>query len=93
MLQTTTKVNETPWRWFRQDPALAQAMQTVLLTGEGGDIIAAMRAMNPLGVIETVGIAFGDLCEEASTAYKARAPARRSVGHVATRSWASQQSP
>ena len=71
MLQTTTKVSETPWRWFRQDPALAQAMQTVLLTGEGGDIIAAMRAMNPLGVIETVGIAFGDLCEEASAAYKA----------------------
>jgi hypothetical protein len=71
MLQTATKATEAPWRWFRQDPALAQAMQTVLLTGEGGDIIAAMRAMNPQGVIETVGIAFGELCEESSLAYKA----------------------
>lgn len=67
----TRRATENPWRWFRQDPALAQALQAVLLTGEGGDIIASMRAMNPQSVIETVGAAFGDLCDEASLAYHA----------------------
>jgi hypothetical protein len=71
MLQTTQQATETPWRWFRQDPGLAHAMQAVLLTGEGGDIIASMRAMSPQAVIETVGIAFGDLCDEATQAYRA----------------------
>lgn len=59
-----------PWRWFRQDPALARAMQTVMLSGQGGDIITAMRAMTPAAVLDTVGAAFGDLCEEAGRAYR-----------------------
>jgi hypothetical protein len=46
-------------------------MQSVLLTGEGGDIIAAMRAMSPQSLVETLAVAFGDLCEDASTAYHA----------------------
>lgn len=49
---------------------MAHALQAILLTGEGGDIIASMRAMNPQSVIETVGVAFGDLCDEASRAYQ-----------------------
>ena len=69
MAERTPKVAENPWRWFRQDPALARAMQTVLLTGEGGDIIAAMRAMDPAAVLDAVGASFGDLCEEATRAY------------------------
>ncbi len=69
--QRTAKATANPWRWFRQDPALAHVMQSVLVTGEGGDIIAAMRAMTPQSIAETVGVAFGDLCDEASSAYHA----------------------
>src|SRR5512143_2315436 len=70
-LERTARVSENPWRWFRQDPALARAMQAVMLTGWGGDIIAAMHAMTPMSLIETVAVAFGDLCEESSLAYQA----------------------
>ena len=45
-------------------------MQAVLLTGEGGDIITAMRSMSPQALIKTIGIAYGDLCEEAGQAYQ-----------------------
>lgn len=68
--ERTPRANGGSWRWFRQDPALASALQAVLLTGEGGDIIAAMRAMNPHAIIETLAAAYGDLCEEASQAYE-----------------------
>ncbi len=50
---------------------MAHALQAILLTGEGGDIIASMRAMSAQSVIETVGVAFADLCDEASRAYHA----------------------
>lgn len=71
ILERAPKMSENPWRWVRQDPALGRAMQTILVTGEGGDIITAMRAMNPQAVFETVAVAFGDLCEDASQAYHA----------------------
>ncbi len=70
MLDRAPRTTDKTWRWFRQDPALAQALQAVLLTGEGGDIIAAIRAMNPQAVIETMAVAFGDLCDESSQAYE-----------------------
>jgi hypothetical protein len=69
-LERTQRTTANAWRWFRQDPAMASALQAVLLTGEGGDIIAAMRAMSPQSVIETVALAFGDLCDEAGDAYR-----------------------
>ena len=50
---------------------MAHALQTILLTGEAGDIIASMRAMNAQSMIETVGVGFGDLCDEATRAYQA----------------------
>jgi hypothetical protein len=70
-MDRTPRPTENPWRWFRQDPDLARAMQSILVTGEGGDIIAAMRAMTPQALVETVAVAFGDLCDDASQAYHA----------------------
>jgi hypothetical protein len=71
ILERTSKAMENPWRWVRQDPSLGRAMQTILVTGEGGDIITAMRGMNPQAVFETVAVAFGDLCDDATKAYHA----------------------
>jgi hypothetical protein len=68
-MERTARTATNSWRWFRQDPALAGALQAILLTGEGGDIIASMRAMTPESIVETVAIAYGDLCEEAGKAY------------------------
>ena len=70
MPEHTMKQTDNPWRWFRNDPGLARAMHAVLVSGEGGDIIAAMRGMTPQSVFETVAIAFGDLCEESERAYR-----------------------
>jgi|GEM_PF-4793666 len=58
------------WQALRQDPALARLLQTILVTGEGGDIIAAVRAMSAHDVIEMVAAAYAALCDEAARSYR-----------------------